>query len=366
MRRWLLALCGVITLLAAGCGAADGPATDGVQDVVERGPLRLAVTARPAQVKVGDPVTVQLTVETPPEYQVAFPAPDAFGELAARVTAEPEPRLAADRMIWQRRFEIVPLAGGAVEIPALTVEYERPAANAETQPTRAALISGPLTVEAVSLLAADDEPTRPRDITGTLLPPPPPMSPRAMLLVLGGLGAALLLILLVAWRLYRWMMTDPPPTPPEVRALRALEELAQEEWYAPDQVRAGYYRLTEIVRTYIERKFALAAPEMTTEEFLARLARDRGALPYDAERLREFLQACDMVKYAGVNPTREEAEGVLATARAFVHATAAATERAARQAPNDDTTPPARPPGSSVATYCVQPAGGNEREGGDA
>ena len=78
------------------------------------------------------------------------------------------------------------------------------------------------------------------------------------------------------------------------------------------------------MRGYIERKFALAAPEMTTEEFLLTLARDRGALPYDSGRLRDFLEVCDLVKYAAVRPARDDAEQVLGTARAFVHATAAA------------------------------------------
>ncbi len=65
---------------------------------------------------------------------------------------------------------------------------------------------------------------------------------------------------------------------------------------------------------------------MTTEEFLAALARDQQALPYDARRLETFLAACDFVKYAGFRPGRADAESVLSTARAFVHATAAAAD----------------------------------------
>jgi hypothetical protein len=119
-------------------------------------------------------------------------------------------------------------------------------------------------------------------------------------------------------------MRPPPPILPEVWALRALAELASYDWVEYARVREYYYRLTEIVRSYVERKFGLAAPDRTTEEFLGMLARRRSALPYDAQRLRDFLEACDVVKYAALEPRREDADGALATARAFVHATAAA------------------------------------------
>jgi hypothetical protein len=99
--------------------------------------------------------------------------------------------------------------------------------------------------------------------------------------------------------------------------------LASYDWVDRGRAREYYYRLTEIVRQYIERKFGIAAPEMTTEEFLNMLARDHGALPCQPDPLRYFLEACDYVKYAALQPRRDDAEGALATARSFVHATAA-------------------------------------------
>ena len=106
--------------------------------------------------------------------------------------------------------------------------------------------------------------------------------------------------------------------------MQALAELADPGWFEAQRLREFTYRVTEILRAYIERKFGLAAPEMTTEEFLTALSRQRRSLPYDAERLREFLVSCDYIKYAALQPRREDAENMLATARAFVHATAAA------------------------------------------
>ncbi|RMF81630.1 MAG: hypothetical protein D6744_06940 [Planctomycetota bacterium] len=111
-------------------------------------------------------------------------------------------------------------------------------------------------------------------------------------------------------------------------AMRELAELSSGDHFERGAVREFYYRLSEIVRVYIERKFGLAAPEMTTEEFLVRLARDRSAVPYDADRLRAFLEECDRVKYAAYEPRREDGEQSISAARAFVDATAAAVAAA--------------------------------------
>ena len=51
--------------------------------------------------------------------------------------------------------------------------------------------------------------------------------------------------------------------------------------------------------------------------------------PYDASRLSDFLQACDLVKYAALRPRGEDADQALGTARVFIDATAAATQRSA-------------------------------------
>ena len=54
-------------------------------------------------------------------------------------------------------------------------------------------------------------------------------------------------------------------------------------------------------------------------------------MPYDAERLREFREACDIVEYGAFRPQREDAENALTPARAFVDATAAAATRVSAQ-----------------------------------
>jgi hypothetical protein len=65
-----------------------------------------------------------------------------------------------------------------------------------------------------------------------------------------------------------------------------------------------------VVRRYIQRKYGIRAPNMTTEEFL------REAKPSD--ELRRFLESADMVKFAGVAATPEMADAATDSARRYL------------------------------------------------
>lgn len=193
------------------------------------------------------------------------------------------------------------------------------------------LVSGALRIDVRSALSDKDQPTQPRDITGPVVPPAPPRPWWAWALLALGLAAAIGATALTVRVLRRRAARPPPPLSPEEWALRELARLAERDWLARGAARELYYRVTEIVRQYIERKFALAAPEMTTEEFLATL--DRRPLPLDTDRLRAFLEACDLVKYAALEPGPADIDRTLATARAFVAAGAPAAALSAAGAP---------------------------------
>ncbi|MBU0638711.1 MAG: hypothetical protein KKB50_07595 [Planctomycetes bacterium] len=313
--------------------------TEAVSDTAERGPLRFTVKVSPSEVWLGDEITVSLDVHTPEDYLVRFPTVEDFGALEVAAEEARDPRPAPDGgLAWQQVFRITALHSGQLEIPPLVVPYARRPDEAVAQPRfEQELATGTLNVAVRSALTSQDTVAQPRDITDTLLPDKPPLTTRQWVY---GAAAALsaLLALYVLHRVIRRRLSRPvPPIPAELLALRALSDLAMTDLIETDP-RAYYYRLSEIVRTYIERKFALAAPEMTTEEFLGTLARDRGALPYDAERLRAFLQACDIVKYAAFRPRNEDAEQALSTARAFVDATAAAARQTAVSVAGTDVT----------------------------
>jgi hypothetical protein len=80
--------------------------------------------------------------------------------------------------------------------------------------------------------------------------------------------------------------------------------------------------VSETIRSYLGQRFQAPSTRRTTEEFLRQMEADRTTpLAEHRELLREFLQSCDMVKFARYQPTLPELEHVQQNATTFVTAT---------------------------------------------
>jgi hypothetical protein len=114
------------------------------------------------------------------------------------------------------------------------------------------------------------------------------------------------------WRLFRFFarrIKEHRMSPIE-RAWAELGRLLEKGLPGRGRYKDFYVELTMVVRRYIQRKYGIRAPHMTTEEFLA------SARPSD--ELRRFLESADMVKFAGVEATGEMADAATDSARAYL------------------------------------------------
>lgn len=103
-----------------------------------------------------------------------------------------------------------------------------------------------------------------------------------------------------------------------VAELVALEQAGPPDEHAAD---AWFVRLSGIVRSYLERRYEIRAPELTTEEFLQQ-ALGTGHLSAEHRKLLQgFLERCDRVKFAAYRPESKESLETLAAARGFVEDT---------------------------------------------
>ncbi len=103
----------------------------------------------------------------------------------------------------------------------------------------------------------------------------------------------------------------------------ALEQLeAARHWMRTDQARAFSIAVSEVVRGYIERRFAMRASRLTTWEFLSDLAaRVDSPLAGYRSLLGEFLYHCDLAKFARWRLSMPEMEAMLQSACRFVYET---------------------------------------------
>lgn len=130
---------------------------------------------------------------------------------------------------------------------------------------------------------------------------------------------------LLPW-LRRRLFGEPAPAialepPADEWARRELAALVAENLISKGQIKPFYYRISDIVRGYIERRFEVSAREMTTEEFLLAAAGDGRFGPAITTELKRFLGSCDLVKYARYQPDVSEGDRLVTAAGEFVEQT---------------------------------------------
>ena len=129
----------------------------------------------------------------------------------------------------------------------------------------------------------------------------------------------------ILWAMYFFMSRKrapvAPPKPAWERALDAIAGIEKAGYVQKGLIKEYYSELSGVVRWYIEERFDVRAPEMTTEEFI-HAVRFSDRLTNDQQGfLRDFLNASDMVKFAKFVPTPEEMFRALRLARVFVEET---------------------------------------------
>jgi hypothetical protein len=158
--------------------------------------------------------------------------------------------------------------------------------------------------------------------------PPVPVGMDAPWLVSVLLALAAAAVLAAAWWFWKkrkkagTIETIVPELPPEMAAMQALDEISDvRRWDG----KTFYFRLSAILRQYVFGRFAVGAPEMTTEEFVPcidRLDMDKSL----AQRLRGLCRAMDPVKFGGETVMEKQMETDLFFAREFVRKTTLADE----------------------------------------
>jgi Domain of unknown function (DUF4381) len=127
---------------------------------------------------------------------------------------------------------------------------------------------------------------------------------------------ALSLVGLVVWLFMQRQKPSLPPKLPREMALEELERISRAiEKMSPYQFSI---RVSDILRRYVTQQYGLPATRQTSIEFLTVLAK---ASPFSAEErslLEDFLNRCDLIKFARYEATTSDSELLLGEAIRFV------------------------------------------------
>ena len=158
-------------------------------------------------------------------------------------------------------------------------------------------------------------------------------------------GCALAALGYGLWR-YRHRLPGLRPKLPYELALERLE--AARGLMQPEHAREFSIAVSEVVRNYVEERFATRAAHRTTEEFLHDcVAQADSPLAGHRPLLGEFLHHCDLAKFARWVLSVPEMEAMLGSASAFVRETGESASANQFPAHSDHAVTPTRLPGSA-------------------
>ncbi len=166
--------------------------------------------------------------------------------------------------------------------------------------------------------------------------------------------AGVLLVAAAAFFVWRWWRRKAaiaaivPPVPPHVRARRMLEEALR----LIAEPKPFSIAVSSAIRTYLEERFQFHAPDRTTEEFLYELQGSHLLTEEQKQSLGQFLESCDLIKFAKYEPTEVELRSLHSAALRLVN------ETEPRWAPDEiqsSAAPPASPPPPAAPTPQAPP-----------
>ena len=126
----------------------------------------------------------------------------------------------------------------------------------------------------------------------------------------------LTLLGLFAWWVAQKRKRPQPPMLPRRRAIEALERVADEmERLTPYQFSI---RVSDILRHYVTEQYALPLTRQTSVEFLNALRNSASFSEEEKSLLADFLNRCDLIKFARYDATIADSQLLLEEAMRFV------------------------------------------------
>jgi len=113
-----------------------------------------------------------------------------------------------------------------------------------------------------------------------------------------------------------------PKEPPHIIALRELDRIRDEKIWQKDKIKEFYSQVTDVLRNYIEERFAIPAMEYTSDETLSAFM-SRGSILSEKSfsNLTQILHLADLVKFAKYLPLPDDHNLTLVNAYFFINDT---------------------------------------------
>jgi hypothetical protein len=336
--------------LGSGCGpseerasdeaAAIVPAKDAITKVTQNGPVKATVQVWPAKPVLSDPIYVRLTVDAEPGVEAELPfqtgqlGEAALGRFRVVDFTREQKRTDKGHSVEAHTYVLQAQSSGRNRVPPFRLEMQDRRAGAASGSGAAAGSgsgSGAAPVHAAEVLTEEIPleiaPIPVEKVTASMAPARGALTvdPGARAwwwwAALVGVAAAWIAIAVTLWKRWRQRQAIARRRSAYDEAVTELRLLESSGAPDVDTADAWFVRLSAIVRRYLESRYEIRAPELTTEEFLQVALRGAELTAAHRALLATFLECCDRVKFAAYRPEEKESLDMLAAARSFVEDT---------------------------------------------
>ncbi len=308
---------------AAQTAASPAPPRDAITRTTEVGPVKAAIKLWPAKPTILDPIYLRIEIDAPSGVTVD-PQFQQTGEHLGRFHVPAEVHDTARKpdggLHYEQTYTLDAMASGRQRIPPLRfVMVDGRAATPADARKPQEILTEEIPFE-IAAAAGDAANAQLHPALGEIDPDVGGISWLTLLGIVSGLavlGSGTVLAVRALLARHR-VALQRSAYDEAVTQLRALEDQGAPDAAAAD---AWFVALSAIVRRYLEQRYDIRAPELTTEEFL-QVATMRPELTGEHRALlSSFLERCDRVKFAGYRPDSDESLATLKAARGFVEDT---------------------------------------------
>ena len=319
-----LVACGNASLLDSSEPNKSEPTKDAIAKTVENGPVKATVTVWPPKPALGEPIYLRLAIDAPAGISVDAPFQEAGDQRLGRFKVvgfvRDTQRKPDGAQHHEQTYTLEAPSSGKHRVPPLRLEMVDARADAGDKagkPQEILTEEVPIDIAPVKAEAVD---AKLRPAAGAL-DPDVGGTPWIWIVALAGGALALGTGGFFLWRTLaarRRIAVKKSAYDEAIAKLRSLEVRGAP---AAEQADAWFVELSAIVRSYLERRYDIRAPELTTEEFLVVASRSAELTTTHRQQLSDFLERCDRVKFAGYRPESSDSIDTLAAARAFIEDT---------------------------------------------